>query len=1022
MRSVKKANIHYLAASALTLPDHPAFYIYLFHHIYSNNNARLLAQSLLVFHLLTITTEFVTSNRTSTSTITTVTTSFTITIIISSIVTITLVVGNTINMISLSLAAKALITWLMIQMLYTAEPGIFALGMLMCCVFGNTSRFCQPSLDFFLFIWTAMVSKHIETLPEPHESGFDAHILMLAGLYLVTGDKLRYTLLGAWLPYFYGADNYAKCGAYLFLAAVIPILPHLRRAYQVIWPTISTMLCNSIQVAFFRLCISAIKTIESITPCSLPPFHPPPPPTTFSISTVITTANIEPEQPEQPEQPKAAMIDSSTQTEPLPATDQNTQYEEGWLAQPVCGFDIKTKWTWEMREGGYHRVPVDDEPSPIKRRKPSRSHRSSAPRVPSPFPLPPDSPLTQAIVPADAFTSELPAECAPIPNTDTSIEAQHNSLSSVASPSPSSVPSPTSNPVVFPPTVESDSIRSESVDDTPIEKPVLTAIPTDETTMTSGPVAESPIEEPVSIVIPFDQTAIASETINETLIEEPVSIVAPIDQRTMTSGIVDETFIEEPVSIVIPIDQTAVAPGPVAETPVEEPVSIAIHIDRTTIASETVDESPIEEPVSVIIPVDQTVMASETVEVAPLPEPISIASPVPESVAEPVSIIQPVDPMETIPEGIEEGPIDESVSTVTPVEEMEWDFNGLDLELDSNAEWTITDEDLDLILNDVDFTLLNTGEGLENIGYAETNDVPIADADDVTATGVDNIPFIEDFPSAPGFSFPPLGDPMDNTSPDVASGDEPPNTNMVLDVEPAPASESHEIDLSELSSLPPTPRDTSPAPPSPSAASDPIPAMPDAAASPARPMLTAVSISNRLPPLPPLPSPAEPPIAFNMAASPAAPKLDSRFILTSAPRQLSCNIRALQPGYRPARQLSEAPRTKIVYIDDYEGNDGYRQKALWHARGLPPLDEEALAQVEQRMNQAGEEAKRDWPSRRAGIEEQTALDLTAKKQRDKEKMEAIHEAQRAAAAARPPRKKKEKPASCFITPKRRGRP
>ncbi|KAI0804302.1 hypothetical protein GGR55DRAFT_659467 [Xylaria sp. FL0064] len=549
-----------------------------------------------------------------------------------------------------------------------------------------------------------------------------------------------------------------------------------------------------------------------------------------------------------------------------------------------------------------------------------------------------------------------------------SIEAQHNSLSSVASPSPSSVPSPTSHPVIFPPTVESDSLPSES-----------------------------------------------------TPIEEPVSIVAPIDQRTITSGIVDETFIEESVSIVIPIDQTAVASGPVAETPVKEPVSITIPIDQTTIAPEPIDESPIEEPVSVIIPVDQTVMASGTVEVAPLPEPVSIATSVPESVGEPVSIVQPVDPMEIIPEGIEEAPIGESVSTVTPVEEMEWDFNGLDPHLDSNAEWTITDEDLDLILNDIDFTLPDTGEGLENIGYTEADDVPIADADDVAATGVDNIPFIEDFPTAPGFSFPPLGEQMENTSPDVTPADDPPNNNMVLDVEPVPASESHEIDLSELSSLPPTPRDTSPAPPSPSAISDPIPPMPDAASSRARPMLTAVSLSNRLPPLPPLPSPAEPPIAFNMAASPAAPKLDSRFILTSAPRQLSCNIRALQPGYRPARQLSEAPRTKIVYIDDYEGNDGYRQKALWHARGSPPLDEEALAQLEQRMNQAGEEAKRDWPSRRAGIEEQTALDLAAKKQRDKERMEAIHEAQRAAAAARPPRKK-EKPVSCFITPKRRGRP
>ncbi|KAI0429440.1 hypothetical protein F5Y09DRAFT_356925 [Xylaria sp. FL1042] len=961
-------------------------------------------------------------------------------------------------MITLQLALKAVITWLMIQMLYTADSGTFVFGMLMCGMFGNGNGVLQPSLDLFLFIWTGMVSKRIETFPEPHEAKFDAHILTLAGLYFVAGDKLRYTLLGAWLPYFYGVEDYAKCSAYLSLVVAVPMLPHLRRAYQVVWPPVSTMLCNGIKMGFSRLCIYAMKAMKAmklIIPCSLPfshPLPPPPPPPTFSISTVITTANI------VPEKPRAIMVDASTQTEPPPETDHKSQYEESWLAQPVCGFNPKTKWTYIAKGNVLFRVPLKDEPSPIEEHKPSRIRRTPAPKVPTPAPSPPHSPShappTQAVVPANAFTPDSLVECAPIPNTDSCIEAQHDPLPSAISSSQSPVPSSASHPIMSAPTLESEYLPSEIVDETPITEPFSIVTPIVE--MAPESIDETPIPEPVSIVIPVAQTEMASKPANEVPIVQPISTISNIplvDQVEMVPEIVNEIPTAEPSSILAPVDQLERVSESIDMALIVEPVPTAIPIDQTEMAHESIYEPPIEEPILTTIPIDQTELPSENVDDIPM--------------AEPTSIITPADQMEMVPESIDEVPIVEPVSTITPLDEMDTelegvdivptgdelgdiqmgepsqeqadaalnidalfggneqeliemylngpDLEGLDFNFDPNPEWALTEGQYNYFFGDMDFTLPNMGEDLQNPPHAEADDIPLADVDD--------IPFIEDYPLAHGFSIPPIGEQMhEDITPDTGLTDNHPNDSMVLDAELAPATIIPEIDPSELSSLPPTPRETSPAAPSPPAINDPTSPVPDVPASPARPMLAAVPISNRLPPPPPRPSPAEPPIVFNMAASPAAPKLDSRFVISGAPRQLSCSIRALQPGYRAARELSSAPRTKAVYIDDYEGNDGYRQKALWRARGSPPLDGEALAQLEQRMNQAAEEAKRDWPSRQEGIKEQTALDLAAKKERDKKKMEAIYEAQRAAEAARPPRKKKEKAVSCFITPKRRGRP
>ncbi|KAI1299574.1 hypothetical protein F5Y03DRAFT_365787 [Xylaria venustula] len=150
-----------------------------------------------------------------------------------------------------------------------------------------------------------------------------------------------------------------------------------------------------------------------------------------------------------------------------------------------------------------------------------------------------------------------------------------------------------------------------------------------------------------------------------------------------------------------------------------------------------------------------------------------------------------------------------------------------------------------------------------------------------------------------------------------------------------------------------------------------------------------------------------------VTSSPDAPKLNSRFVFSTSPK-LTYNIRALQPDYRPTRELTLAPRMKEVY----ENFDGYPRKTRWADRGNPPFDDDEddkVVMIEQRMECAEEESRKDWESRQAGIDEQTRLDLAAKKARDKKMMEAKHAAQRAAVAQNPPKKKKEKVASCFFS-------
>ncbi|KAI1200647.1 hypothetical protein F5X97DRAFT_321116 [Nemania serpens] len=194
-------------------------------------------------------------------------------------------------MTTLRLAIKAAITWLMIQMLYTAHTGLLLIGLPLCCFFGSEDGPCQLSLDFFLFLGTAVTSKHLESLRNPHELTFDAYILLLAALYLIVGDMFRVLLLGACLPYHYFNTDPVKCWAYIAVAMTVPVFPYLRRAYQIFWPSVSASLYNSIMMASSESCTSAVKKIETPQPSPSTPSLPLP---FLSFSAVVTMANIEP--------------------------------------------------------------------------------------------------------------------------------------------------------------------------------------------------------------------------------------------------------------------------------------------------------------------------------------------------------------------------------------------------------------------------------------------------------------------------------------------------------------------------------------------------------------------------------------------------------------------------------------------------------------------------------------------------------------------------------------------------------
>ncbi|KAI1108651.1 hypothetical protein F5Y14DRAFT_435526 [Nemania sp. NC0429] len=161
--------------------------------------------------------------------------------------------------------------------------------------------------------------------------------------------------------------------------------------------------------------------------------------------------------------------------------------------------------------------------------------------------------------------------------------------------------------------------------------------------------------------------------------------------------------------------------------------------------------------------------------------------------------------------------------------------------------------------------------------------------------------------------------------------------------------------------------------------------------------LAPVSISSRMEPRPARPRPIEPPIELNMARAEDAPKLDSRFIVSMESTRPQCKILPPPTWERPKRNLDAAPRAKEVEEDalaeEYEDNDGYRQKVAWAYRDAPPLDEDALLRLEQSMKDAADKASEEWSVHQVQIDEQTASAEAAKKAELARKFEAKKRAQ-----------------------------
>ncbi|KAJ8122630.1 hypothetical protein O1611_g9795 [Lasiodiplodia mahajangana] len=132
-------------------------------------------------------------------------------------------------------------------------------------------------------------------------------------------------------------------------------------------------------------------------------------------------------------------------------------------------------------------------------------------------------------------------------------------------------------------------------------------------------------------------------------------------------------------------------------------------------------------------------------------------------------------------------------------------------------------------------------------------------------------------------------------------------------------------------------------------------------------------IKRRLPQAPPRPVPAAPPIQFDLTPSADAPKLDKRFVISNSPTRPACNIKSLNPDYRPERNLDTTPRLKT--------RD----------------DERALEELEKAMNKAANKASEDFQtSTQARIEEQKARDEARDRAVNKTRAEKRLEAQKAA--------------------------
>ncbi|KAI0195471.1 hypothetical protein F4808DRAFT_440354 [Astrocystis sublimbata] len=126
---------------------------------------------------------------------------------------------------------------------------------------------------------------------------------------------------------------------------------------------------------------------------------------------------------------------------------------------------------------------------------------------------------------------------------------------------------------------------------------------------------------------------------------------------------------------------------------------------------------------------------------------------------------------------------------------------------------------------------------------------------------------------------------------------------------------------------------------------------------------------------------------MNMSPSPTTPKLDARFIIKNdAPRRLD-----VLPRIKEVERDVEA-------LEEWESNDGFRQKVRWDLRDCPELDEEVLVQLTLQMEAAAEDAEKDWKRHDDAIKEAVKMERDARN-RAKAAAFARHRAARAANAS-----------------------
>ncbi|KAI1173249.1 hypothetical protein F4777DRAFT_600792 [Nemania sp. FL0916] len=224
----------------------------------------------------------------------------------------------------LKLAAKAVITSLMLWALHTADQYVLFLSMSTTLLLSSDFMgSVTPSFDRLFLVGVPAAAKHVETYPYGQDFARDMYVVFAAALYFIVGDKFRVLLYGAWLSYCYLDTDLTKCALYMALTVATLSFPSLRVAFRVafrvahkiFWPPVFAFIRNNTKVACSKLCTSLIKGIESLTPelpsHSLSPALPallssfPP---HIACSTVMITANIEPsEESLTPELPSPSL-------------------------------------------------------------------------------------------------------------------------------------------------------------------------------------------------------------------------------------------------------------------------------------------------------------------------------------------------------------------------------------------------------------------------------------------------------------------------------------------------------------------------------------------------------------------------------------------------------------------------------------------------------------------------------------------------------------------------------------------